>query len=900
MNRLLRFRISLAAGMVACAVTLPKVLYAQSAAPDFPAANNIVRALTLSGNRLYVGGEFSQLGSPSGGGVPVDSASGLPLSGYTKIAGAVSAVVPDGVGGWFLAGNFAVNGATARPRIAHLLAGGGFADWSPAFGGGSASALALHAGILYAGGQFSSVDGQTRFNLASWNAASGALRAWSPTTDDGVLCLACQGDVVYVGGRFSAVNGQLRRFVVALDSTGVVLAWNASLGAVTTGEVDAIAPGNGVVYLGGGFTSAGVHARASIAAVDAVSGAVTPWNPGSSTSTTTGVRELALSGSTIYVAGFFDHMGGAVRHSLAAIDTSGTLLPWYPQVGVFFPTGLVADGGSIYISGYFAAVNAQPRQGVAAVDPATGALQPWNPHPDSPPSALAVSPGVVYLAGQFATLQGVVRNGAAAIDLSDDSITSWNPNLSDWVMAMTTAAGKVFLGGFITGVGGQMVNHLAAVDSATAAPVGPDVSTNSVVNALAAGGSFVFVGGEFWIIAGQTRWYLASIDATTQHVTDWLPNPDGEVRALAVDGGTLYVGGDFSNIAGASRSHLAAFDIASGALLPWSAGAFADSGATTVLALAVSNGRVFVGGTFHSIGGVTRHNLAAFDATSGALLAWDPEVDVTDPGLDPAVNALSIGEGVVYAGGFFNTAHGVDRNYAASFDTSLGIPNAWDPEPGFGVYALASRSPLVFAGGQFLSVGAAANAGLAAIGDITTGVTVALVRTDVRPGGVTLDWYATGSVADAQVSRRTAGQPWQIIGQVATSGTGRMEFTDTNVNEGERYGYRLEWNDEEGRHLGAEVEIEVPMRDVLSFEGAQPNPTGGPLTIAWSVPDPGATFLEVFDVTGRRVLSRNLDDLRSGRHVAVLGRAGAFRPGLYLLRLRHGRIALTKHALVLR
>ena len=44
------------------------------------------------------------------------------------------------------------------------------------------------------------------------------------------------------------------------------------------------------------------------------------------------VHELARTGNTLYVAGDFSHVAGRPRKTLAAVSTSGLLLPWAPRL----------------------------------------------------------------------------------------------------------------------------------------------------------------------------------------------------------------------------------------------------------------------------------------------------------------------------------------------------------------------------------------------------------------------------------------------------------------------------------------------------------------------------------------------------------------------------------------
>src|SRR5262245_19776761 len=77
---------------------------------------------------------------------------------------------------------------------------------------------------------------------------------------------------------------------------------------------------------GRGLTNVGGQARNHIAAIDAITGAVRPWNPNAGL----WVRALVVNGSTVYAGGAFTTMDGSMRSYFAAINQATTDVPGGP------------------------------------------------------------------------------------------------------------------------------------------------------------------------------------------------------------------------------------------------------------------------------------------------------------------------------------------------------------------------------------------------------------------------------------------------------------------------------------------------------------------------------------------------------------------------------------------
>jgi hypothetical protein len=302
-------------------------------------------------------------------------------------------------------------------------------DWNPNVGGiphqTGVSALAASGSTIYAGGNFPSIGGQPRHNLAALDPTTGAATDWNPNPDGAQIeTLAVSGQTVYAGGAFQSIGGQRRHAIAALDAaTGSASDWNPNpMGGAYLGTVRTLAVRGSTVYAGGNFASIGGQPRHNLAALDATTGAATDWNPdptGATLVQQNGILlgqtdQLAISGSTVYVAGDFTTIGGQPRNNLAAIDaTTGTAADWNPNPGrsgqtshaVFINALAVADS-TIYVGGAFTSIGSQPRRDLAALDATSGAATDWNPNgPNSSPtggaSVLAVSGSTLYAGGEF-------------------------------------------------------------------------------------------------------------------------------------------------------------------------------------------------------------------------------------------------------------------------------------------------------------------------------------------------------------------------------------------------------------------------------------------------------------------------------------------------------------------
>ncbi|WP_226163450.1 hypothetical protein [Hymenobacter terricola] len=695
-----------------------------------------VNAVMRSGTDLYIGGSFSIVGGVSAAGIAKWNGtawSPLGTGPANGVDGTVLALAVAGNGDVYAGGTLTMAGGVAASHVARWNGTAWNALGAGLSGGpnnGPVAALAVAGnGDVYAGGDFTQAGGVPVGHVARWNGVAwSALGAGVGTGAGGgtvyTLAVAGNGDV-YVGGAFSQADGVAANSVAKWNGT----AWSAlgtGLANGVSGAVYALAvAGNGDVYAGGTLTMAGGVAASRVAKWNG-----TAWSPlgaGVGSSVNNSVSALAVAGNgDVYVGGQFTMAGGVAANSVA--KWNGTT--WNP-LGAGLSGGApgrfvniyglaVAGNGDVYAggdftqTGSFSASYVAKWNGTAWSALGTGAGNGLN----GIVYAVAVAGnGDVYAGGQFTMAGGVAANYVAKWNG-----TTWSPlgaglssaNSYGYVYTLAVAGnGDVYAGGQFTMAGGVAANYVAKWNGTTWSPLGAGLSSaNSygyVYTLAVAGNGDVYAGGNFTQAGGVAANYVAKWNGTAWSSLGAGPanGMNSGVTALAVAGnGDVYAGGNFTQAGGVAASRVAKWN--GTAWSPLGAGV-GSSVNNIVYALAVAgNGDVYAGGDFTQAGGVAASRVAKWNGTT-----WSP----LSTGLGGSVNgyivyALAVvGNGDVYAGGYFTQAGGAAANYVAKWNgtawSALGT-GAGNGVNGM-VYALAlAGNGDVYAGGRFMQAGGAA------------------------------------------------------------------------------------------------------------------------------------------------------------------------------------------------
>ncbi|RKN12141.1 LamG-like jellyroll fold domain-containing protein [Streptomyces radicis] len=198
----------------------------------------------------------------------------------------------------------------------------------------------------------------------------------------------------------------------------------------TNGIVYALAEANGVVYVGGTFSTVRPPGAASgtqevpaanFVALDAATGAPVDcdlsFTVGSGTAT---VRSLAVSpdGQTLYAGGTFGSVNGVGASSVAAFDLGeGCARLPFPVAANGIVRAIEASDERVYLGGDFTQLNGTARARFGAVDTA-GAVQGWRADGDEIGKAIALTPDGehVILGGDFFEINGADSHALAVVD----------------------------------------------------------------------------------------------------------------------------------------------------------------------------------------------------------------------------------------------------------------------------------------------------------------------------------------------------------------------------------------------------------------------------------------------------------------------------------------------------
>ena len=170
------------------------------------------------------------------------------------------------------------------------------------------------------------------------------------------------------------------------------------------------------------------------------------------------------------------------------------------------------------------------------------------------------------------------------------------------------------------------------------------------------------------------------------------------------------------------------------------------------------------------------------------------------------------------------------------------------------------------------------------------------LSSDVTPDGVVLRWRTAARLA-LRIERSTDLGPWAVVGTVTPSAEGVLAFLDPGASYGSTHRYRVAFGI--AGPVGGETSVLLESPRALAFGGFQPNPARGPTSMVFTLLTREHATIDVYDVSGRRLLRRDVTAYGPGTHRLALP-PGTIRPGVVFVRVAQGEHTASGKGLILR
>ena len=350
-----------------------------------------------------------------------------------------------------------------------------------------------------------------------WSAVGSGLNAPA-------LTMAVYGSSLYIGKLNFTTPDEINKW----DGTTL-----SGVGAGTNGPVGALLVDSGVLYVGGGFTTAG-----AVAASDVAKWNGTGWAAVGSAIDNFCINAMAVYKGELYAAGY--------GFTASATPSTYTIAKWngtnWAAVGSGLQGGdvycLTVHNNSLYASGTFTNAGS-----ISAIH-----IAKWN---DTAWSAVGtgITDGTtiytmkeygsdLYVGGNFSTIGGIATNCIAKWDGAVWSkVGTSGTGINNTVIALASSGGYLYAGGAFNTAGGVAANHIAKWNGSTWSALGSGIgtpdSTSHQVWSIAAYNGSVYAAGQFPTAGGVpainiARWTSPTaagyISPTAKEVNIY-PNP---------------------------------------------------------------------------------------------------------------------------------------------------------------------------------------------------------------------------------------------------------------------------------------------------------------------------------------------------------------------------------------
>jgi hypothetical protein len=627
--------------------------------------------------------------------------------------------IADGNGGWYVLGNFTNLDNVFTQNIGHiyhdLKPNPSFVQSKDIGLQGTDYDMCYHHNKLYIAGDFSfRYNGKTYQHLIRLHSNTGELDTlFNPIPDSAVFALCVKNNVLYFGGKFSHINGQSRNNIAAINLlTDDLDSWNAG----SDGNIYSITTTNTGFFVGGDFTNINNQNRNALAAFSN-SGVI--QNIPISLPPASCIKELISNDSFVYFGGDFCFSnGGKIYCNIASYNfrlfKTGDL-----QIADISLNGekewhFELSYDTLFIAGNFDSVQHQKRPFFVAVNRHTGTAFPWSLNPDNKVSNISLSGHKLLISGQFNYLQHIqspiayvatnsMKLHSVDVELksgyfndiafykdnliaggnfktvNDSAISNLaslklNGQLSNWKIVETEteitqileAARSLFVVGKTNLRFGNIQRSFVAAVNFTDGQVNDwNAGFSAMPKTIKYSDKKLFFTGNFNFVNGQSCSNLARINLNTQQIDKWAPAVNGRIYDIENLHDTILIGGLFTFVNEKVRTMFCALSAHADTLIP----GVSINLNKSVFKILVDKNYVHVGGEFTAINNVNRPGLLSLPRSSLTFQSW-PYSQLK--ALNPKIHALALFENELIVNGPISLSDNIDYSIL-SFDIQTGV-----------------------------------------------------------------------------------------------------------------------------------------------------------------------------------------------------------------------------------
>lgn len=296
--------------------------------------------------------------------------------------------------------------------------------------------------ILYIAGNFTSVSGSARKNIAAINLATNTvIPFFNPVTSmpGEILAMVHYENYLYIAGSFTSINGNVTNHYLSriqLSAGGITGAVDQTWNLNPDSKINDLCLDSNRIYIaGGGIVIDDLYSgevRIRLACINATNGSLLPFDPSiriANSSFSWGSFEpvkLHCTHNRLYVCG--RNFGGAFNDGIIALNKSNgdVISSFNPNFTFQQVVDCETYNGKIYVlnskiwPGGFSLMEIDEQTSTIN----TGAFVITG---NGNPEAIVRYKNYLYVAGGFESVQGNLQNYLCSINLNNQQLISWNP-----------------------------------------------------------------------------------------------------------------------------------------------------------------------------------------------------------------------------------------------------------------------------------------------------------------------------------------------------------------------------------------------------------------------------------------------------------------------------------------